>query len=91
MLSVNYAECRKQTYYAGCRYAECHYAECRYADCRGANSDDPELPCEGSAQRFNIVCQSYLTRPILEPTLCQVVDSEKDFIPMKFSKLRKCP
>ncbi len=31
MLSVNYAECRKQAH-----YAECHYAECRYAECRGA-------------------------------------------------------
>jgi hypothetical protein len=28
MLSVIYAECRKQTY-----CAECHYAECRYAEC----------------------------------------------------------
>jgi hypothetical protein len=32
MITVNYAECRKQTY-----YAECPYAECRYAECRGAN------------------------------------------------------
>jgi hypothetical protein len=31
MLSVAYAECRKQAH-----YAECHYAECRYAECRGA-------------------------------------------------------
>jgi hypothetical protein len=36
MLSVNYAECRKQAHYAECRYAECHYAECRYDECRGA-------------------------------------------------------
>ncbi len=41
MLSVNYAECRKQAYYeefyyAECRYAECRYAECRYAECLGA-------------------------------------------------------
>jgi hypothetical protein len=36
MLSVNYAECRKQSHRAECRYAECHYAECRYAECRGA-------------------------------------------------------
>jgi hypothetical protein len=36
MLSVNYAECRKQSHHAECRYAECHYAECRYAECRGA-------------------------------------------------------
>ncbi len=36
MLSVIYAECRKQAHYAGCRYAECSYAECRYAECRGA-------------------------------------------------------
>ncbi len=31
MLSVIYAECRKQAH-----DAECHYAECRYAECRGA-------------------------------------------------------
>jgi hypothetical protein len=31
MLSVNYADCGKQAYYAECRYAECHYAECRGA------------------------------------------------------------
>ncbi len=30
-LSVNYAECVKQT-----RYVECRYVECRYAECRGA-------------------------------------------------------
>ncbi len=30
MLSVNYAECRKQAH-----YAECHYAEYRYAECHG--------------------------------------------------------
>ncbi len=41
MLSVNYAECCKQAYYAECRYAECRYVEwrydeCRYAECRGA-------------------------------------------------------
>ena len=35
MLSVNYAECRKQAHYAESRYAECHYAGCRYAECRG--------------------------------------------------------
>ncbi len=33
MLSVIYAECRKQAH-----YAECHYAECRYAECRSALS-----------------------------------------------------
>jgi hypothetical protein len=38
MLSVNYAECRKQVHYAECRYAECRYAECRYAECRGASN-----------------------------------------------------
>jgi hypothetical protein len=31
MLSVNYAECRKQAHYAECRYDECHYVECRGA------------------------------------------------------------
>jgi hypothetical protein len=31
MLSVFYAKCRKQVYYAECHYAECHYAECRGA------------------------------------------------------------
>jgi hypothetical protein len=31
MLSVIYAECRKQTHDAVCRYADCHYAECRNA------------------------------------------------------------
>jgi len=31
MLSVVYAEFRKQAH-----YGECHYAECRYAECRGA-------------------------------------------------------
>ncbi len=37
MLSVIYAECRKQTHHAVCRYAECRYAECRYAECRNAD------------------------------------------------------
>ncbi len=37
MLSVNYAECRKQAHYAECRYAECRYAECHYVECRGAH------------------------------------------------------
>ncbi len=36
MLSVNYAECRKQAHYAELHYAELHYAECRYSECRGA-------------------------------------------------------
>jgi hypothetical protein len=40
MLSVIYAECRKQAHYAECRYAECRYAECRYADCRHSQSGD---------------------------------------------------
>ncbi len=31
LLSVIYAECRKQAH-----YAECHYGECRYAECHGA-------------------------------------------------------
>ncbi len=35
MLSVDYAECRKQTHYAQCRHAECRYAECHYDECRG--------------------------------------------------------
>jgi hypothetical protein len=81
MLSVIYAECR----YAGCR-KQAHCAECRYAECRGANSDDPELPCEGRVQKFNIVCQSYLTSPILVPTLCPVVDSNAIFKSKKISK-----
>jgi hypothetical protein len=38
MLSVNYAECRKQALYEECCYAECRYAECRNAECWGANS-----------------------------------------------------
>jgi hypothetical protein len=33
MLSVNYAECRKQVH-----YAECRCAKCRYAECHGANT-----------------------------------------------------
>jgi hypothetical protein len=41
MLTVNYAECRKEAHYAEChnaecRYAECHYAECHYAEFCGA-------------------------------------------------------
>ncbi len=35
MISVNFAECRKQAHYAECRYAKFHYAECRYDECRG--------------------------------------------------------
>jgi hypothetical protein len=35
MLSVNYAECRKQAHFAECQYAECLYAECCYAECHG--------------------------------------------------------
>jgi hypothetical protein len=31
MLSVNYAQFRKQAHLAECHYAECHYAECRGA------------------------------------------------------------
>jgi hypothetical protein len=31
VLRVVYAECRKQTHYAGSRYAECRYAVCRSA------------------------------------------------------------
>jgi len=31
LLSVNYAECRKQAVYAECRFAECRYAERRGA------------------------------------------------------------
>ncbi len=37
MLSVNYAECHKQAYYAECHCAECRYTECHYAECSGAN------------------------------------------------------
>ncbi len=48
-------------------------------------------PFEGSVQRFNIVCQSNLNRHIPVPTHCPIVDSEKDFIQIQFSKLRKCP
>ncbi len=36
MLSVNYAECRKQAQYAECHNAKCHFAECRYAKCHYA-------------------------------------------------------
>ncbi len=36
MLSVIYAECRKQNHYAECLNAECRYAGCRSAECRGA-------------------------------------------------------
>jgi hypothetical protein len=39
MLSVDYAECRKQTHYAECYNAECHYghyAKYHYAECHGA-------------------------------------------------------
>ncbi len=38
MLSVKYAEGRKQANYAECHYAECRYAESHYAECRGANA-----------------------------------------------------
>ncbi len=38
MLTVVYAECLREAYYAECHYAECHYAECHYAECRGAVS-----------------------------------------------------
>ncbi len=40
MLSVNYAECRKQAH-----YAECHYAECRHAECRGAVAGASATKC----------------------------------------------
>jgi hypothetical protein len=36
MLSVIYAECRKQAHYVVCPHAECHYAEWCYDDCLGA-------------------------------------------------------
>jgi hypothetical protein len=36
VLSVAYAECRKQAHYAKCHYAECRHAECRYAECHCA-------------------------------------------------------
>jgi hypothetical protein len=45
MLSVIYAECRKEAHYAQCHYAECrkeahyaegHYPQCHYAVCGGA-------------------------------------------------------
>jgi hypothetical protein len=39
MLSVNYAECRKQALYAECFYAECRFAECHFAECCGAIKD----------------------------------------------------
>jgi hypothetical protein len=39
MLTVIYAECRKQTLNAQFRYAECRYAECRNAKCRDATLD----------------------------------------------------
>ncbi len=58
MLSANYAESRKQAYYATrriaecrnaeCRYAECHYAECRYAECRYAECRYAE--CRGACK-----------------------------------------
>jgi hypothetical protein len=35
MLSVIYAECPMQAYYAEYCYAECRYAECHYGECRG--------------------------------------------------------
>jgi hypothetical protein len=38
MLSVNYAECRKQAHYAECQYPESRYADCCYAECRGAQN-----------------------------------------------------
>jgi hypothetical protein len=36
MLSVNYAEGRKQPHDVECCYAKCHFTECHYAECRGA-------------------------------------------------------
>ncbi len=36
MLSVIYAECRKETHFAECHYAENHYVECHYAMCHCA-------------------------------------------------------
>jgi hypothetical protein len=35
MLSVIYAECPMQAFYAEYRYAECSYSECHYGECRG--------------------------------------------------------
>ncbi len=35
MLSVIYAECPMQVFYAEYRYAECRYAECHYGEWRG--------------------------------------------------------
>ncbi len=43
MLSVNYAEYRKQAHYAECRHVECRYAECRYAECHGAGERTCDL------------------------------------------------
>ncbi len=36
MLSVVYAECRKQTHHAVYRYSECQCDVCRHAECNGA-------------------------------------------------------
>jgi hypothetical protein len=47
MLSVIYAECRKQT-----DYAECRYAECRYAECRGAKITEVKNAIAGSFDHF---------------------------------------
>ncbi len=35
MLSVIYAECKAQAFYADCNYSEC---QCHYAECHGAHS-----------------------------------------------------
>ncbi len=38
MLSVIYAECRKEARTAESHYAEFRYAECRYVECRGVKT-----------------------------------------------------
>jgi hypothetical protein len=54
MLSVNYAECRKQAL-----YAECHYAECRYSEYRGAQG----------GPRYNKVLKNIFTHSVLSLTV----------------------
>jgi hypothetical protein len=59
MLSVVYAECRKQKHYAvcryvECRYAECHYAACHYAECQYAECHYAEC-CYADAIMLNVI------------------------------------
>jgi len=50
MLSVIYAEYRKQAHYGECHYGECHYAECYYAECHYAECHGTYNACFAQIQ-----------------------------------------